>query len=499
MPGQMRQTGIGVVGDVPWGTHFFLFHETKEDLLDTVVPYFKAGLESRELCIWVISEPLTEHDVRGALGQVVPDLEKHLRDESMQILQGREWYLTGDELDLERVTRGWNQKMETALARGYSGLRLSADTAWLEKRHWKEFSEYEEAINHSITDQPMLALCSYPLHGSSAAEILDVTRAHQFAIARRNQRWEMVETSELKLAKAEIKKLNDDLERRVMERTQQLMIANEQMRREMAERERAEIALRVAQAELAHVTRVTAMGEMAATIAHEVTQPLTGIVTNGNACLRWLDGGSPNLEKARQAVERIIRDGNRASTVIQEVRTLVKKAPPKKELVNINDLVQGTIALTTGELNRNQVQLETELDADLPPIMGDRVQLQQVLLNLIVNAIEAMNQVSGRTRQLRIRSERTAEPEGVCITVRDSGIGLDRKKIERVFDAFYTTKPQGLGMGLSICRTIIASHGGTLAGVPNEDHGATFRFVLPAAGEERVMALTAAAISTHDA
>jgi C4-dicarboxylate-specific signal transduction histidine kinase len=496
MPSQLRQTGIGVVGDVPWGTHFFLFHETQEDLLDTVVPYFKAGLESRELCIWVISEPLTEQVVRSALRLAIPDLERHVREDSMQILQGREWYLTGDDLDLEKVTRGWIDKMESALARGYSGLRLSADTAWLEKRHWKEFSEYEEAVNHSITDQPMLALCSYPLKGSSAAEILDVTRSHQFAIARRNQRWEVVETSELKLAKAEIKKLNDDLERRVMERTQQLMIANEQMRREMAERERAEIALRVAEAELAHVTRVTAMGEMAATIVHEVTQPLTGIVTNGNACLNWLDGVTPNLEKARQSVERIIRDGNRASAVIQEVRTLARKAPPNKEPVNINELVRGTIAFTTGELNRNQVQLETELANELPLILADRIQLQQVLLNLIVNAIEAMNSISGRARQLRVRSEKVAEPEGVRITVEDSGIGIDRQKIERIFETFFTTKPQGMGMGLSICRTIVEAHGGTLSAIPKRDHGATFRFVLPASAEERLMARTADAMST---
>ncbi len=496
MPPQLRQTGIGVVGDVPWGTHFFLFHETADDLLDTVVPYFKAGLEGGEFCMWVISEPLTEQDVRDALSQAVPDLEKHFREESIQILQGREWYMTGEDLDLERVTRGWHDKMEGALARGYSGLRLSADTAWLEKRHWKEFSEYEEEINHSITDRPMLALCSYPLTGSSAAEILDVTRAHEFAIARRNQRWEMVETSELKLAKAEIKKLNDDLERRVTERTQQLMIANQQMRREMAERERAETALRAAEAELAHVTRVTAMGEMVATIAHEVTQPLTGIVTNGNACLNWLDGVSPNLERARKTVERIIRDGNRASAVIQEVRGLVKKAPPKMECVNINDLVRGTIALTTGELNRNEVQLEIELANELPLMMGDRVQLQQVILNLIVNAIEAMSPVSGRTRQLRIRSERAPGEDGVCVTVEDSGIGLDGQKVERIFDTFFTTKPEGMGMGLSICRTIVEAHRGTLSGTPNEGHGATFRLVLPGSAEYSLMAQTADAMST---
>src|ERR1700681_3822768 len=185
--------------------------------------------------------------------------------------------MTDGELDLKRVTRGWKQKMERALNGGYAGLRLSADTAWLEKRDWKEFCDYEKEVNDSILDSPMLALCTYPLPGSAAAEILDVTRTHQFAIARRNKGWEVVETSELKQAKAEIQKLNNDLERRVVERTSQLRAANEELRKQMSERQRAEDALRTARTELARVTRVTAMGELAASIAHEVTQPLTGM------------------------------------------------------------------------------------------------------------------------------------------------------------------------------------------------------------------------------
>jgi signal transduction histidine kinase len=245
----LRQTGIEVVGDVPWGTHFFLFYETKKDLLDALVPYFKAGLENRELCIWVISEPLTEEAVRHALLKAVPDADRYLRDESIEILKGPEWYLSGDDIDLEKVIRGWNDKLGVALARGYSGLRFSADTAWLEKKDWKEFIEYEDEVNHSNTHQPILALCSYPLRGSGAVEILDVARTHQLAVARRNQRWEVLETSELKQAKAEIKKLNDELEQRVAERSRRLTLANEALRRlsirlmEVQEAERRHLAL----------------------------------------------------------------------------------------------------------------------------------------------------------------------------------------------------------------------------------------------------------------
>jgi signal transduction histidine kinase len=466
---QLRSTGIGVVGDVPWGTHFFLFHETKEDLIDACIPYFRAGLESGELCMWVIGDPLTEEEVRYCLRDAIPHFDDYFESRCIEIVRGREWYMTGDDLDLEKVTKGWKQKIERALNGGHAGFRLSADTAWLDKRDWKPFCEYEKEVNDSISDTPMLALCTYPLPGSAAVEILDVTRTHQFALARRNKAWEVVETSELKQAKAEILRLNNDLERRVAERTKQLTAANEE--------------LRTAQAELARVARVTAMGEMAASIAHEVTQPLTGIVTNGNACLHWLASAPPNVEKARTTVERIIRDSNRASEVIHDVRALVKKTPPHRELVDLNDLIYRTLTLASGEMTRHQVDLQTELAIDLPNVLADRIQLQQVLLNLIINAVEAMSSITGWTRVLTVRSERRESPETIAIVVQDSGVGLDPQRAERLFDAFFTTKPEGMGMGLSICRTIVSAHGGRLSNANNTDHGATFEFTLPAYAE----------------
>lgn len=475
----LRQTGIGVVGDVPWGTHFFLFHETAEDLIEACLPYFRAGLENRELCMWVIADPLTEEEVRYCLKHTIPGFDDYFEKRSIEIVRGREWYMTGNELDLERVTQGWKQKMDRALNGGYAGLRLSADTAWLDRRDWKAFCEYEKEVNESIGDTQMLALCTYPLPGAAAAEILDVTHTHQFAVARRNKKWEMMESSELKQAKAEILRLNNNLERRVLERTKELAAVNEELRREMAERQRAEEAVRIAHTELAHVTRVTAMGELAASIAHEVTQPLTGIVTNGNACLHWLGAAPPNIEKARTAVKRIIRDSDRAGEVIRDIRALVKKTPPRQEPVDLNDLISRTLALANNEMTRNQVEAKTELAADLPSVLGDRVQLQQVLLNLIMNAVEAMSSISG-ARMLTINSQHLQAPERVTVAVRDSGVGFDSQGMKRLFDAFYTTKPQGMGMGLSICHNIIESHGGHLTGSSNLDRGATFAFTLPA-------------------
>src|SRR3984893_6120596 len=241
---QLRKTGIGVVGDVPWGSHFFMFYETKEDLLDTLVPYFKTGLETGELCLWVLSEPLTESEASDALRDAVTEFDHYLANQSIEILRGRQFYLTGNDLDPGRIIQTWAEKTALALARGYAGFRISADTAWVGGKEWKAFSDYEKEVNDSIGQWRMTALCTYPLAGSTAAEILDVTRTHQFAIARRNRDWEVVETSELKQAKSEIKRLNDELERRVAERTVQLETVNQALEKEIDDRQRAEEDMR---------------------------------------------------------------------------------------------------------------------------------------------------------------------------------------------------------------------------------------------------------------
>jgi PAS domain S-box-containing protein len=253
---------------------------------------------------------------------------------------------------------------------------------------------------------------------------------------------------------------------------------------DVTERKRAEeelhqkeACLREAQTELAHVSRVTTMGELAASIAHEVNQPLAGIATNANAGLHWLAGEMPNLEEAREAFRRIIRDGNRAAEVISRMRALFKKARTATEWLDINEAIEEVVILTQSEVRRKKVALRMELAADLPPVMGDRVQLQQVVVNLILNAIEAMSTMEDRERDLLI-STQPGEGDEVCVAVQDSGIGLDPKNVERIFDAFHTTKPGGLGMGLSISRSIVERHGGRLWAVSNDGPGATFRFTL---------------------
>jgi PAS domain S-box-containing protein len=251
--------------------------------------------------------------------------------------------------------------------------------------------------------------------------------------------------------------------------------------RDITERKRAEDAMHNAQAELAHVTRVATLGEMTASIAHEVNQPLAAIVTNANACLRWLAHRPPNLAEARQAVGRIIKEGNRASDVIARIRALVNKAPPRKDRLEVNEVILEVIALARSEVDRHRVSLRPQLAVDLPLVLADRIQLQQVILNLIMNGLEAMSGVVDRSRELHVASARH-ESDGVLVSVRDSGKGLAPESLDHLFEAFYTTKPKGMGMGLAICRSIVEAHGGVLWGSPNSPQGAVFQFTLPADG-----------------
>ena len=285
-----------------------------------------------------------------------------------------------------------------------------------------------------------------------------------------------------KHAETELQHARDELQMRVEERTADLKQTNQRLLAEMAERQRAEEAYYEAQAELARVTRLSAMGALAASISHEVNQPLAAVVTNADACMMWLSTEPPNLEEARAAVECIAQQGTRASDVVRHIRAMFTKATPERTKVRVNDLIREVCALTEAAALRSQVSLQAELGADLPATLGDRVQLQQVIVNLILNGIEAMSEVADRPRRLVISSQIQGSDE-VLVAVRDSGVGIAPKDEKRIFDAFFTTKTQGMGMGLAISRSIIEAHGGRLWASSNSDYGATIQFTLPAERE----------------
>jgi signal transduction histidine kinase len=278
---------------------------------------------------------------------------------------------------------------------------------------------------------------------------------------------------------SEQKRLADELEQRVAQRTTALAAANEELKREVAERRRADQALDRARAELAYVSRVTSLGVLTASIAHEINQPLAGIMTNASTCLQMLAADRPNVDGARETARRTIRDAGRASDVIARLRTLFAKKGSAREPVDLNQATREVIALSAGELRSSGVILRTELADGLPAVIGDRIQLQQVILNLVLNAMESMLCVGDRPRQMVIRTE-PETGDRVRLSIQDAGTGFDPRNAQKLFDAFYTSKAGGMGIGLSVSRSIVESHDGRLWAMAREDGlGSTFAFSLP--------------------
>lgn len=240
---------------------------------------------------------------------------------------------------------------------------------------------------------------------------------------------------------------------------------------------------RQAQSELARMSRLMIVGELGTSIAHEVSQPITAIAANGNAALRWLSATPADHDEARRAIERIVADAGRAGDIIARVRGLVARSSPSGDTIDLVEAINDVLELVRSEIRRNQILFRTELAGDLPLVTGDRVQLQQVILNLIMNAIEALAEVDVETRELLVSA--AADERKVTVSVRDTGGGMPAEMLDRIFEAFYTTKPKGMGMGLAISRSIIEAHGGTIYAAPNFPHGAVFGFILPLGGKAK--------------
>jgi C4-dicarboxylate-specific signal transduction histidine kinase len=276
----------------------------------------------------------------------------------------------------------------------------------------------------------------------------------------------------------ELREARDQLEIRVAERTAELEKSNADLMKTMRDHDEAQVALRQTQSQLAHLARALTMGELTSSIAHEMNQPLAAVVTHGHACLEWLSTDPPDYARARQTVESIIRDGTRAGNVLARIRALFSKQEQTRDSVDINEVISELIIFLRDETSRQGVQVKTELAPNLPLIKGDRVQLQQVVLNLMMNAIDAMHGAKNRQKHLVIRTWQQSDSE-IAVSVEDSGVGLSQEILTKIFDPFFTTKAQGIGMGLPISRTIIEAHAGKLVGGPRANGGAVFQFTLP--------------------
>ena len=455
--------------------HLCSIYESPEDHYAVAIPFIRIGLDRGEKCIYIADDG-TVGDVRQAMESEGIDVDRATASKALVLATKEQAYLEHGSFDPDWMFTFWKEATQLAISEGFSALRATGETEWVLRggRGLERWMEYESRLTHTLSESNCSALCQYNRRLFPPELILDVIRTHPMVIydSAVCQNLYHVPPDEFlgtNRTAREVERLLTNIRERAR--------VEDVLREQLTERKQAEEALRDAQAELAHVTRVMTMGELTASIAHEINQPLAAVVTNANAGLRWLAGPIPNLSEAREALARITRDGKRASDVIGRIRALVKKSSTEKAGLDLNEAIQEVVVLVQSEIQKSEVTLQMELAIDLPQILGNRVQLQQVILNLVMNGIEAMSAVTDRSRDLLIRSCKY-ESDKVLVAAQDSGIGIDSQNLEKIFDAFYTTKSQGMGMGLAISRSIVESHGGRLWAVPNIGPGATFQFTL---------------------
>jgi PAS domain S-box-containing protein len=322
---ELRKTGISIVGDLPWGSHFCYFYETQQDLLDVLIPYFKTGLENQEFCLWVISnsELLTVEEATSALRDALPDLDRYVAERSIEVIGHEDWFLSGSTFDPHKVASRFREKLNEALARGYAGMRVNGSPAWLRDAGKIELRKFEAELDELFPNERTIASCTYPLTSVGGQEIFDVVRTHQFAIARRQGKWQLVETPELKQAKAEIKQLNEELEQRVIERTQELRLANEELRKEIAERKRAEALLESKEEEFRAIVenapdqiirydrefRRTYVNPAVAQFYGVPAETLTGTPLGSGIPKAGLDAKEDELAQVRQRIAAVFETG----------------------------------------------------------------------------------------------------------------------------------------------------------------------------------------------
>jgi len=455
--------------------HLCSIYESPEDHYAVAIPFMRIGLDRGEKCIYIADDG-TVGDVRHAMESEGIDVDRASASKALVLATKEQAYLAHGSFDPDWMFSFWKEATQLAISEGFSALRATGETEWVLRggRGLERWMEYESRLTHTLSESNCSALCQYNRRLFPPELILDVIRTHPMviydsAVCQNLYHVPPAEFLGTNRTAREVERLLTNIRERAR--------VEDVLREQLTERKQAEEALRDAQAELAHVTRVMTMGELTASIAHEINQPLAAVVTNANAGLRWLAGPIPNLSEAREALARISRDGKRASDVIGRIRALVKKSSTEKAGLDLNEAIQEVVVLVQSEIQKSEVTLQMELAIDLPQILGNRVQLQQVILNLVMNSIEAMSAVTDRSRDLLIRSCKY-ESDEVLVAVQDSGIGVDRQNLEEIFNAFYTTKSQGMGMGLAISRSIVESHGGRLWAVPNIGPGATFQFTL---------------------
>lgn len=444
-------SGIPAVGDVAWGTHFCQFYHSREDLIDTLVPYFQEGIKNNEQCLWITSEPLGAVDAQDMLRAAVPDLEQHLKRGQIEILDHRDWYSRNGSASTEDVLQGWLQREEQALQGGHAGLRLTGNTFWLDRKDWRSFAEYEAMVNHSFRSRRIIGLCSYCLGRCDPEGVIDVVRNHQFALVRRSGDWDLIENSSLKIAKEELYKLNEELELRVEARTAAL-----------------EAALR-------------ARDEFLSVASHELKTPVASFKLYIDGVGRALQRGSLAPDDLRRRITRAQEQCGRLDRLVQELLDISQLSsgsmPMSFEELDLTEIARGVAERFEEEARKAGSTITLTGD---PSVVGkwDRMRLEQIQTNLIINAIKY---APGAAIELKV----VRDGDRAVLSVRDRGPGIAPQDQERVFERFAQLSPNahrtGFGLGLWIVRQIVAALGGTVHLESALGAGSTFTVALPRA------------------
>jgi two-component system sensor kinase FixL len=562
----LRNSGLDVVGDVPWGTHFCQFYATADDLLETLGPYFAAGLAANEFCFWIASAPLSAEQARIGLRRFVPDIEKYFARGQIEIIDHDQWYTREGKFEADRVLQAWLDKLEHVSRCGFDGLRLTGNTFCLEETDWSNFTHYESEVSRILLSKPILAVCSYALEKCGFAEILDVIARHEFVLVRRNGRWETVKTfghlrTQRALEASEerfrllvdnardyafftldpdgcIADWNEGARRLAGWRAEEIvgrdvsvlhpsvedarralaLAAARGEHREEGERvrkdgssfhadalitalrdrkgrlrgyanvvrdvsERARRRQEEARFEKLRADRLDLLAQMATGVAHEINQPLSAIATYLSAARRVLRRQPARAESSVDAIlDSAIAQVMRAGQIIGRLRGFISHGEPDKTLQSLHGVIHDACAFTDLDARSVKVEVKLELHAADDWVIVDRLQMRQVLVSLKRNAIEAMH--ASEKRQLTI-STSLVEGGMVRTDIADTGAGLSEDLSSRLFEPFQTTKEHGLGVGLSVSRSIIEAHYGNLWAEANPGGGTILSFTLPLAGRHK--------------
>jgi len=552
----IRKSGVAAIADVTWGTHLCQFYKTKEDLIDVLVPYFKAGLENNEFCMWVTSEPLGVEDAKRVLKRVIRNLDDYIKKGQIEIFDYGEWYTKSGKFDGDEVLQGWIEREKLALEKGFEGLRLTGNTFWLETKHWEDFTAYEAKIDNVIGNYRMMAVCTYSLDKCGASEITDVVGNHTSALVKKQDKWQVIgNTGRLKAEEKFLKYFNgnpkpmiiielaekrytdvnasfvrftgysrkdvigrkstdfywiqSDTRVRFLEtvcdrgrvydleiefrtksgETCSALFAAETITidgqphllcsmNDITEHKRAEDEKRQLEQKAQATSRLASVGEMAAGVAHEINNPLTGII--GFAQLLMAREDVPPDIRSDLAV---INDGaQRVAGIVRTLLAFSRQTKPQRRYVDINELIESTLALRAYHLRVNNIEVVTRLAPDLLETVVDPGQIQQVLLNLIVNAEMEMKLAHGKGK-LTITTKKSDNTIKICC--QDNGPGIKPEVMDKIFDPFFTTREvgQGTGLGLSLCYGIVTEHKGKIYAESKPGKGATFIIELPVVTE----------------